>query len=195
MNTTYRTFACIICCCALLTACGNSPPHNYYLLSATPAQAARGDTPTLGVGPVAVPEYLARENLVHNRDGNTLRVSDSDYWAEPLAHGMARVMALNLAALLDTQGVRLYPWHSGRAPDYGFRMTVLSMDADATQASLVAEWLLYRPADNSVVARRMEQLRQPLQDNAAAAIAAAYSELLLQLSRTVAADIRADSGD
>lgn len=193
MNTIYRAFTSILCCCALLTACGNSPPHNYYLLSAAQTQPARGESPSLGVAPIAVPEYLARDNLVYRRDGNQLHVSDSDYWAEPLADGMTRVMALNLAGLLNSQNVRLFPWHSGRAPEYAVKVTVLSMDADASQATLVAEWLLYRPADNSAVARSMEQLAQPLQEISAGTVAAAYSDLLLELCRRVAAAIRADS--
>jgi uncharacterized lipoprotein YmbA len=179
----------------LLAGCGSSPPVNYYVLSAHTGPAPAGSTPSLGVGPVAVPEYLNRDNMVMNREGNTLVVASSDRWAEPLMDGIQRVLAINLAGLLNTQSIRLHPWHRDQAPDYGVSINLLSLDASEQGATLAAEWLLYRPSDKQVVSRRLSRLEQPFPDRPVASeqVAAAYSELLLRLSEVIAGAIRSDN--
>ncbi|MDG2046683.1 MAG: PqiC family protein [Halioglobus sp.] len=178
----------------MLTGCGSSPPNNYYVLSAEEFPATNGDTPAVGVGPIVVPEYLIRQNLVYNRDENTLRVAGLDMWGEPLEDGIQRVLALNLSGLLRTQNVRFFPWNPNRAPDYGVKVNLLQLDANEDNASLKAEWLVYRPTNHESVKRRISQLRLPLSsgDSQPEKIAEAYSKLLFQLSDIIATDIQTD---
>jgi uncharacterized lipoprotein YmbA len=180
----------------VLAGCGSSPPINYYVLSAHKGATPTGTAPSLGVGPIAIPEYLNRENLVTNREGNTLVVAAFDRWAEPLSDGIQRVLAVNLAGLMDTQSIRLHPWHQEQAPDYGVRINLLSLDASEGEATLAAEWLVYHPSGREVVNRRLSRLRQPLSGGSVEPeqIAAAYSELLFNLSELIAAVIKADRG-
>lgn len=179
----------------LLAGCGSSPPINYYVLSAHKGTAPAGKTPSLGVGPIAIPEYLNRDNLVTNRQGNTLVVAASDRWAEPLADGVQRVLAVNLAGLLNTQSIRLYPWHQQQALDYGIRVNLLSLDAGAGEATLAAEWVVYRPENKEVVVRRLSRLREPLVNGATESeqIAATYSALLFKLSELITVAIASDN--
>lgn len=178
----------------LLLGCGSSPPNNYYLLSAQEFPAPKGEAPALGVGPIAIPEYLNRAKLVYKRLDNSLQVAGSDLWAEPLSDGIQRVLVLNLAGLLDTQDVRSFPWHQIRTPDYGVKVNLLQLDANAQEAQLTAEWLVYRPADDTPVKRRISKLHIPLSSGAPEpeAVAAAYSTLLFQLSEIIAGVITAD---
>lgn len=181
----------------LLAGCGSSPTINYYVLSAHKDSAPAGVAPSLGVGPIEVPEYLHRDNLVTHREGNRLMVAASDRWAEPLVDGIQRVLAVNLAGLLNTQSIRSHPWHRQQAPDYGIRVNLLGLDAGEGAATLIAEWEVYRPVDNTVVVRRLSRLSQPLADGAAGSeqIAATYSALLFDLSELIATAIAADRRD
>jgi hypothetical protein len=178
----------------MLTGCGSSPPNNYYVLSASKSTAAIGDTPAIGVGPIVVPEYLIRENLVYNQDQNTLYVASLDMWGEPLEDGIQRVLALNLSGLLQTQNVRFFPWSPKRAPDYGVKVNILQLDANKNEASLKAEWLVYRPINDEPVKRRISQLQLPLSlgTSEPEKVAEAYSKLLFQLSDIIATDIEKD---
>ena len=178
----------------LLAGCGTSPPNNYYLLSAHQFSAISGETPSVGVGPIEIPAYLDRKSMVYNRQGNALQVASLDLWAEPLVNGVERVMVLNLAGLLNTQDVQSFPWHSQRAPQYGVKVNVLQLEATEQQVSLTAEWLVYRPNSSVQVKRRISALQAPLGAGTAEAeqVAAAYSDLLYQLSEIVAAAITAD---
>lgn len=180
----------------LLASCGSSPPNNYYLLSAHDVPAATGETPSVGVGPIEIPEYLSRESMVYNRASNTLQVATLDLWAEPLVNGVQRVMVLNLAGLLNTQDVSFFPWHPKRAPEYGVKVNLLQLEATGQQVLLTAEWLVYRPKSAEPVQRRISKLRSTLAAGTPEAeqVAAAYSDMLFQLSEIIAAAITSDQG-
>jgi uncharacterized lipoprotein YmbA len=176
-----------------LAACGSSPHNHYYLLTAADVHSASGQTPSLGIGPVEIPEYLNRSGLVYSRQGNQLQISSQERWAEPLESGITRVLGLNLANLLNTENLRYFPWNPQRAPDYGVKITLLSLDANDRQATLVAEWLVYRPASSETVNRRISQLHRQLPPGELdpAQLAPTYSMLLQELSEIIAAAISA----
>lgn len=173
-----------------LAACGTTPPASHYRLSAQGSlpQAATG--PALGVGPINIPQYLDRDGIVRSDGANGLQIASSERWAEPLDQGITRVLSLNLAGLLQTQNIQPYPWHPQRHPEFGVKVRVLAMDADASQATLLAEWLLYRVDDGQALERRLEDYRKPLPAPGARDIAAAYSELLYLLSEDIASALR-----
>jgi uncharacterized lipoprotein YmbA len=172
----------------LLAGCGSSPRSKHYLLTAQEAPVPSGESPSLGIGPIEIPKYLARNNLVYKQRGNLLQVAGEDLWAEPLDDGIQRVLAINLAGLLNTQDVRYFPWHPKRAPQYGVKMNLLSLDASDQQATLSAEWLVYQAADARPVKRRISRLQHPLPAGELnpADVAPAYSALLYQLSEIIA---------
>jgi uncharacterized lipoprotein YmbA len=180
---------------ALLAGCSSSPRSNYYLLTAKHGAAPTGAEHSLGIGPIEIPEYLNRSNMVYNRQGNKLQVADLDSWAEPLDEGVKRVMAINLAQLLNTHEVRSFPWHPKRAPDYGVQLNILALDANEQEATLATEWLVYRTTDAEPVQRRISLLHQPMPagELKPGDVASAYSALLLQLSELIAKVIIADA--
>jgi uncharacterized protein len=197
MNNTITVTAWVFALALSLTACGSSPRNNYYLLTATGPQGASGQTPALGIGPVEIPEYLNRNGLVYSRQGNQLQISSQERWAEPLEDGISRVLGMNLASLLNTQNLRYFPWNPQRAPDYGIKINVLTLDANDRQATLVAEWLLYRPDTTATISRRISKLQQDLPSGKLepAQLAPTYSNLLYQLSEIIAAAVSAAEQD
>ena len=177
----------------LLSGCGSSPRSNHYLLTADKATTPSGQSPSLGIGPIEIPQYLARNKLVYKQRENQLQVAGQELWAEPLDDGIQRVLAINLAGLLNTQDVRYFPWHPKRSPRYGVKINLLALDANGQQATLTAEWLVYRGADAAPVKRRISALQHPLPlgELKPAEVAPAYSALLYQLSEIIAETITA----
>ena len=177
-----------------LVACGSSPPNKYYRLTSTAALGGDNQQPALGIGPIEIPEFLNRDALVYSEGGNRLQVAGNDRWAEPLDDGIQRVMGLNLAQLLQSQHMQFFPWDLRYAPEYGVRVNVLDLDAQTGKATLVAEWVLYRPRDGSSFTRQISTFSKPLAGNTVTAreLPPAYSDLLHQLSETIAAAIKAD---
>ena len=174
-----------------LAACGTSPPNDYYRLTTVDSPSTSGNQPALGIGPVNIPEYLNRSGLVYSEGGNQLTIAERHRWAEPLDQGINRVVAINLADLLDTENLRYYPWGQDDIPEYGVKLNVLELDVIGGEAILVVDWLLYRPGKNDNISRRMSRLTQalpsPMQPSQ---LAPAYSALFYQLSELIATAIR-----
>lgn len=192
MNTLTR-ITCLFGLFSLLTACGSTPQSNHYVLTAEARGAPpNGNTPALGIGPVSVPEFLNRNSLVYNRGDNQLFIASTERWAEPLEDGITRVISLNLAQLLNTENVRPYPWHPKRPPDYGVKVRVMNLDATETEATMIAEWLVFRADSAEPVHRKISHLSEPISTTELSPqqIAPAYSALLLQLSELIATAIK-----
>ena len=128
------------------------------LVSALSGFMAGGQSPALGIGPSEIPEYLNRNGLVYNRDGNQLHIAAYERWAEPVANGVERVISLNLAIMLNTENVQTFPWYRSEEPDYGIQVTVIALDANDTQATLVAEWVVQKPKSDQFLIRRLTRL-------------------------------------
>ncbi len=191
MNLTTR-LAAILGLAILLGACGTTPPGNHYVLSSPGGTAPTGDSPSLGVGPITIPEYLKRNGLVYNRQGNQLQISETERWAEPLDSGIARVITINLSKLLDTQDVRPFPWHPKRPPEFGVKVRIVTLNAGDDEAELVAEWLVYQAENGEPLQRRISQLTRPMPPGELqlADVPTAYSALLMELSELIAEAIR-----
>ena len=194
MNKSIKLFLAAISLSTALIGCGTTPNSNYYLLNNSSSPLATGSTPSLGIGPIVIPEYLNRNSLVYKRDGNRLHISKFERWAEPLDYGIMRIIRMNLASLLDTQYVQSYPWSSSERPEYGVEITVLTLDASDTEARLVAEWHISMPRSNEAVIRRISELQLAMPEGPIAAIdiEPAYSNLFYQLSEIIAAAVSND---
>src|SRR5215510_9581466 len=137
MHRLLRTRVLTLCVVALLmlSGClGSTPPTQFYLVpsmtggdTAPPASAGQRDL-TLGVGPVTVPPYLDRSQIVTRTSRAKLALADFDQWAGPLSDTIARVLAEDLSLLIPTERVVLYPWSRAIDPDYQVTVEVLQFD-------------------------------------------------------------------
>src|SRR5262245_27125341 len=99
----------------VLSGClGTTPPTHFYLLpsrssgdTASPASVGQRDL-TLAVGPVTVPPYLDRPQIVTRTSPAKLTLADFEQWAGPLADTTARVLSEDLALVIPTERVALY---------------------------------------------------------------------------------------
>jgi uncharacterized lipoprotein YmbA len=78
--------------------------------SIAPAGLATSSSPTIGLGPIKLPQYLDRDEVVTRVGPNRLELSDRDRWAEPLADNFKQVLAQDLthSLVLDGSGKLLY---------------------------------------------------------------------------------------
>ena len=173
----------------LVSACGSTPRSDYYMLSANARGSMGSEGPSIGVGPVSVPEYLKRREMVLNRSANRLDLADFDRWAEPLDAGVLRVTALNLSLLLKTQQVQTFPWRRSNLPDFGISIAVVQFSMKGRQALLVAEWTVTEPATGTAVMQHISRLENSAAGGDPEDVAVAYSDLLKDLSKEIATAI------
>ncbi len=128
--------------CSLLRS-PDAPPTTFFILSAT---AERGQIPAgrplaLGLGPVTLPPYLNRPEMVHRVAPNQLSFDEFNRWSEPLKDNVVRVLAADLDALLTLDRIVPYPWYSSTPMDYSVAVAVLRFEPQPDgNAVLDARW-------------------------------------------------------
>ena len=119
------------CCLTLLAGCQSAPAKNYHLLQGPAPTAWQEGAPitrTLGIGPIELPEYLNRSQVAVQRGDGSIALDVTELWAEPLAAGVGRVLALHLTGgRADTRAV-LFPWRSDDQPAVSLRLKVAGLE-------------------------------------------------------------------
>jgi len=178
----------------LLAGCASPVELRYVTLAPAEPPAARGDGPALAVGPVTLPDYLLHADLAERIDPHRIRYRRDRRWAEPVDHGIQRVLVANLAARLDSAAVRGFPG-PGPAADRRVSLDVHRFEAEAEAEAGVAvaivDWTLHGRGSAAPLARGTFEARETLADEQAATQAAALSALLSSLAGDIAAAVTA----
>ena len=138
---------------------GRSDPIRYYVLTdaARPAGVSPSAEPAkgaaLGVGPITLPRYLDRPNIVTRR-GAEIDVAEFDRWSEPLSEGVPRTVAANLSSLLGTDRVAVFPWPVDRDVQYQVVIDVIRFDGSlGADVLLEARWRIVAPERKDLLIR------------------------------------------
>ena len=173
-------------------------PDNTRYFSLTPQMEARADANAagldqlfLGVGPVRLPGYLDREELVTRVGHNRFDVAQNDRWVEPLEDNFSRVLAQDLYALLKTERIVRYPWPSSRGITHQVEIEVIRFEPIAGEdAQLTAQWTLTESRTRQPLAIKNSSFRRPVKQRSKEAAVDALSELLADFSREIADTVR-----
>jgi len=151
-----------------------------------------GPRPTLGVGPVVLPAYLDRLQIVRRSGENQIVLSSTGVWAEPLERNVQGVVSANLSRLLEGTEIVPYPSFTAIGIDRQISIAILRFDADEHDAvSLDARWTTIRgSADKAPTDAREFHWVQQATDGSTASIVAAMSESVGALSREIAGSLR-----
>lgn len=171
-------------------------PSRFFILSG-PAQGEdtekrprQSPALSLGIGPISLPAYLDRQEIVTRMAPNQVRLSEYDRWAEPLEEGVGRVVSQNVASLLRAERLTSYPWPSERRPLYQVEIEILRFETNSSQeAQLAARWTVRHTAKKDAVRYHDTRLSRTARERSTAAEVAALSEVLADLSRQIAAVI------
>jgi uncharacterized lipoprotein YmbA len=169
------------------SACSRSKMADYYVLTSQPFEPRAGSAgPSIGIGPVLLPKYADRLNIVTTGGPQRVEMTEQHLWAEPPVEAMTRVLAENLSALLATDRVHVQPWPQG-AVDYRIGVNVLRLTGKlGGQAEVQALWTV-EAGDKIVVARRTN-LQRPAGESYETYVAA-LSGMFADLSREIASAI------
>ena len=168
----------------------------YYTLTAK-VEAESGGNPglddmTLGVGPVRIPGYLDREQLVTRVSESRFDISENDRWIEPLDENFSRVLAQDLYALLKSDRIFRYPWPNGRYITHQIDIEVLRFEATAAnEAQLSARWAVIETVTKQMLASKTSFIKKPIQGATKEAAVEALSATVADFSREIANTVRA----
>lgn len=198
MNNTDRIrLAAFASLFALITGVGcatPSQPARFYVLtsltgaeSTRTAESALTRSSAIGVGPVILPEYLQRPQIVTRSGANELRLDEFNRWAGSLEKDFSRVVAENLSQLLGTDTVITYPWTQTMPLDYQIEMEVAHFDGRlGGDVTLKVRWAVFGRKGESPLLVRMSDITEPSGGSGYGALVAAHSRAVDRLSREIA---------
>jgi len=174
----------------MVAGCASSPPVRYYSLAASDVVARSGTDalPVVGLGPLELPGYLSRPQIVRRNADAEMAIDDFHRWAEPLDEAMHRVIAANLERDIGDAIVVAFPYSNFVQPDYRVHGSISRFDADeAGNAVLIVQWGI-ATGDRDVISQpqRSRYEAQAADPGDVSAIVAALNDTLQQFSADVA---------
>ncbi len=181
-----------------LAACAALPgsaPTNFYILKPAGdlkmSGGALAEGVSVGVGPVQIPGYADRPQIVTFDQGSAIEVHDFDHWAEPLPEAIRRVLTSNVSSLLGA--ARVFPYPADFRPDRQAVQVAVNI-IDITQSSdgravLSLRWHVRALYDNVVLGRFVKSYEAPGTPGDLGSYAEGLSGLLGRLSEDIAASL------
>ncbi len=188
----------------LLAACASTPPSTFYTLTPLPEAAGRagdiaGGRIAVGLGPAVFPRFLDRPQIVSRDGANRLVVSEFHRWGGAVQDDFLRVWGENLAILLSSSRVTLYPAESRLPLDFRVPAEVLAFEGGPEGAAVLKlRWSVMDDRQRSALIAREDAYRCPIRGStdgadpkaaataSYAAVVAAMSQCLGDFSRDVA---------
>jgi len=196
-RVTGRGVVALLAMAVTMSACSVLDPRpdssRYFVLR---PQAVADDAPALadlvlGVGPVTVPDYLDRIEMLDLIGPYELRFSASHRWAEPLGTQLRGTLEENLAALLRPDAIVAYPWFEregvGLQVDVAFDPIRVD-DQGAWQGS--ATWVLRDGVTRAPLERNKMEFDLGRDTIPPEQVASGWSAELERLSAEIAAAVR-----
>lgn len=189
-----RSICCAVLAVVALNACAlfrspSTQQTEFFVLSATaqPGEIAGGRRLSIGIGPVSLPAYLSRPEMVVRVADNQLVFDEFNRWAEPLKDNFVHALATDLDILIGFQQVFFYPWYDTTPIDYSVAVAVLRFERQTgDSAVLSARWTIRNRA-GEVRVTRDSQFSRPAANptETAAALSAATDDLAREIGAAI----------
>ncbi len=190
------TTVLILLCSGMLTIYGcSSKPTKFYVLTPlaevqTIPDRLNEDTLSIGVGPISLPDYVNRPQIVTKNGANELVIDEFYRWAEPLRTNVSRVLRDNLATLLGTENINKYPWNRFVHIDYQVSIDFTRFDSViGKEATIEARWVILTDRGRNEALRKKSKITKKAETEHYDAIVIAESQALAELSQQIAHEI------
>ncbi len=168
-------------------------PSTFFLLTSTagPSGIQAPLAARLGLGPITLPGYLDRSEIVTRLSENQLAVSGIERWAEPLRDNVSRALSENLVHRLRPDDYVPYPWYESAGVDYGVAVELTRFEADSTgSVTLSADWRITSGDPQQTLYRGESLIQESASGAATDRSVAALSRALARLCDEIAAEVR-----
>jgi uncharacterized lipoprotein YmbA len=181
-----------------LTDCGgNSSGARFYTLTSLDlpekaGQAAGGEeTVILRIGPVQIPDYLDRPQIVTRTAANKISLGDFDLWGGSLKADVERVLVENLSVLLAKDHISTVGWKSRYSTPASVPVRLDRFDAaPGDKVVLKARWGILGKGGRVLEPLRDITVSSTVKGFGYGDVVAGMSDALVGLSRDIAAGIK-----
>jgi uncharacterized lipoprotein YmbA len=129
-----------------LCGCASGPQARYYTLLAVHPPVEETDTLRKGeagvaIGPVTLPDYVDRPEIVTRSAGGEVEIANLDRWAGPLEDEVTRVLVEDVGAFLRQRGMTAVSWRQQGAGRASVPITIVRLDAvPGRDVQINAQW-------------------------------------------------------
>ena len=146
----------------LVSACNSTAPTQFFMLhaesgiSTLPAAAPFDKNLLVGLGPIHLPDYLNRPQIVVEISENQYRLDEQHRWAERLDQNIDRTLAKFLADRLGLAQIIRYPWAQRQTINYQISIDIMEFHQTADGFSrLTAQWQI-KHREQTPVSKRFD---------------------------------------
>jgi uncharacterized lipoprotein YmbA len=167
---------------AFATACSASPDPVLYTIQMKPGAVLPAGPKVVQLRDIGLASYLDRREIVRSAADYRLGVMANDWWGEPLAAMLSRVIILGLSQRLPNS--RVYPEGGAISPDANavVGVNIQRMDLDASgRLELIAQAAVDFNRPRRSAAQSFHILKSPPTPNVAGQVAA-ISDAIAELT-------------
>jgi hypothetical protein len=181
----------------LMAGCGTSPPAKFYTL--TPVIAPQPTEKVVetekanlvAIGPVEIPEYLDRPEIVTRAEQNQLILSEYNLWGGGLKADINRVLIENISSSLAADGIPIITWRGTISEAHRVPVVINRFDGSLNESIVLkARWALLEKEGKTFEYVRDTIITIPVKGSSYGSVVAAMSEALGELGKEIAAGIR-----
>lgn len=180
----------------LLASCSTTPAVKYYTLNPSfdiqpdNIQTVSGDVLAIGVGPVELPKFLDRPQILTRKSQSRVMVSEFHRWAGSFSEDFLRVLTKNISLLLPAQRVSAYPWTDQFSPTYRITLTVDQFDGQfGGDVVLNVTWFVWNQNDANELVVKHTRIKEAVSAENYEALVEAHSRAIATLSNAIADEI------
>jgi uncharacterized lipoprotein YmbA len=184
----------------ILAGCASSPSSKFYQLNpvqnktSVTRDVSPDQSQLVTIGPVRIPDYLDRPQIVTRTGKNELRLSEFDRWAGSLESDVTRVLVEDISSFLAADRffvVRWTPYLESQVPA-SYRVEVLVERFEGTLGDSVllkAQWAVFAK-DKRLLLKKEAEITEEMNGSSYESLVAAMSSALERLSQEIADGIR-----
>lgn len=170
--------------------CGGAKQKYYRLSADGPAPTGVGGL-SVGVGPVTLPGYVDRNELIFQSTANEFQVPTDAHWTGTLKENVAAVLATDLGGRLHSGSVAGFPWNPALRLRYTVAVDVTQFHAVSGKGAILeVSWRVLGGSESQLISRHNARYEEPVQGDGYDAVVAAQSRLLARLADEIAASLR-----
>jgi hypothetical protein len=183
----------------LCPACGLLAPRtdstHYAVLASVDELPGEAATPAssplrLGLGPVTLPEYVRRSEIVSRVEGTRIVLSETERWAEPLDRAIVRVVAIDLQRATGAGRIVHHPWYERDRPEVQVEIAFSRCEGDESGRVVVAaRWSVRDLGTGTAPVERDSRIEREIAGQDGASTAMALSQALAELCREIAGSV------
>ena len=187
----------LVCMALALTlggcvAMSKSPNPRFYALQAIVAHQAgeKFNIPAsviIGIGPVKVPEYQNRPQMVTQDTNNLITFAEFDRWGEPLELALPRLIGENLSVLMPGATLVTSPWNLAIPVKYQVMMDIVRLESRLDQdLAMTVQWSVINLEKKEMMFTKRSEFSKPVEPHSYSGLAKTLSMECASLSDEIA---------